>query len=89
MLHGNGSIIKHKVGLLSLAGELWQCFQSMPNYETFGKHFLARQLRGKKGGVDPLTDKIHKKPNLKNREDEQRECAVENQLMVKPGPASA
>ena len=76
MLHGNKSIIKHKVGLLNLAQELGNVSQSFRIMGLSRDTFYRYKAAVDEGGVDALISKDRRQPNLKNRVDEQTESAV-------------
>ena len=76
MLHTNEQIIKHKVGLLNMAEELGNvskaCQVMCQSRDTFYRYKQAVE----DGGVESLLQKDRRKPNPKNRVDEQTEAAV-------------
>ena len=76
MINSNDRIVKHKLGLLNLADELSNVSQACKimgvSRDTFYRYRDARD----EGGVEALFDKNRRKPNLKNRVDEQTEQAV-------------
>ena len=76
MLHGTKSIIKHKVGLLNLAEELDNVSAACRIMGLSRDTFYRYQKAVDEGGVDALFDKNRRRPNLKNRMDEQTEAAV-------------
>jgi hypothetical protein len=76
MLHGNKSIIKHKVGLLNLAEELGNVSQACRIMGLSRDTFYRYKAAVDEGGVDALISKNRRQPNLKNRVDEQTESAV-------------
>lgn len=76
MLHGNKSIIKHKVGLLNLAEELGNVSQACRIMGLSRDTFYRYKAAVDEGGVDALISKDRRQPNLKNRVDEQTESAV-------------
>ena len=76
MLHGNKSIIKHKVGLLNLAEELGNVSQACRIMGLSRDTFYRYKAAVDDGGVDALISKDRRQPNLKNRVDEQTESAV-------------
>ena len=76
MLHGNKSIIKHKVGLLNLAEELGNVSQACRVMGLSRDTFYRYKAAVDQGGVDALINKDRRQPNLKNRVDEQTETAV-------------
>ena len=76
MLHGNKSIIKHKIGLLNLADELGNVSQACRIMGLSRDTFYRYKAAVDDGGVDALIDRDRRQPNLKNRFDEQSEAAV-------------
>jgi len=76
MLHGNKSIIKHKVGLLNLAEELGNVSQACRIMGLSRDTFYRYKAAVDEGGVDALINKDRRQPNLKNRVDENTESAV-------------
>ena len=76
MLHGNKSIIKHKVGLLNLAQELGNVSQACRIMGLSRDTFYRYKAAVDEGGLDALISKDRRQPNLKNRVDEQTEEAV-------------
>jgi len=76
MLHGNKSIIKHKIGLLNLADELGNVSQACRIMGLSRDTFYRYKAAVDDGGVDALIDRGRRQPNLKNRVDEQTEAAV-------------
>ena len=72
----NQNVIKHKTGLLNLAAEIGNiskaCRMMGFSRNTFYRYQAARDA----GGLEALFDVSRRKPNLKNRVDEQTECAV-------------
>ena len=76
MLHGNKSIIKHKVGLLNLAEELGNVSQACRIMGLSRDTFYRYKAAVDEGGLDALISKDRRQPNLKNRVDEQTEEAV-------------
>jgi hypothetical protein len=76
MLHGNKSIIKHKIGLLNLADELGNVSQDCRIMGLSRDTFYRYKAAVDDGGVDALIDRDRRQPNLKNRVDEQTEAAV-------------
>ena len=72
----NQNIIKHKTGLLNLAGELGNISKACKimgfSRDTFYRYQAARDA----GGVDALFEVSRRKPNLKNRVEEATEAAV-------------
>ena len=76
MLHGNKSIIKHKVGLLNLAEELGNVSQACRVMGLSRDTFYRYKAAVDEGGVDALISRDRRRPNLKNRVDEHTESAV-------------
>ena len=76
MTYFNPNIIKHKTGLLKLAEELGNISQACKimgySRDTFYRYQKAREI----GGLEALLEVSRKKPNLKNRVDENIEKAV-------------
>lgn len=72
----NQNAIKHKIGLLNLAEELGNISKACKvmgfSRDTFYRYQAARD----EGGLAALFDQSRRKPNLKNRVDEQVERAV-------------
>ena len=84
MLHGNKSIIKHKVGLLNLAEELGNVSQACRLMGLSRDTFYRYKAAVDEGGVDALISKDRRQPNLKNRVDEQTEAAVVEYAIEEP-----
>jgi transposase InsO family protein len=84
MLHGNKSIIKHKVGLLNLAEELGNVSQACRIMGLSRDTFYRYKAAIDEGGVDALISKDRRQPNLKNRVDEQTEAAVVEYAIEEP-----
>lgn len=76
MIHSNERIIKHKVGLLNLAEELGNVSKACQVMGLSRDTFYRYKQAVEDGGIDSLLDKDRRKPNLKNRVDEQTEAAV-------------
>ena len=76
MLYGNEKIIKHKVGLLNLAEELGNVSRACKIMGMSRDTFYRYRDAVNEGGIDALIEKNRKKPNLRNRVDEQTEKAV-------------
>ena len=76
MINSNQKIIKHKVGLLNLAEELGNVSKACKIMGLSRDTFYRYKAAVDEGGVDALLDKSRRKPNLKNRVDEQTEQAV-------------
>jgi len=84
MLHGNKSIIKHKVGLLNLAEELGNVSQACRIMGLSRDTFYRYKTAVDEGGVGALISKDRRQPNLKNRVDEQTEAAVVGYAIEEP-----
>ncbi|SIR02075.1 IS481 family transposase [Marinobacterium stanieri] len=76
MIQSNERIIKHKLGLLNLAEELGNVSRACKVMGLSRDTFYRYKAAVEEGGVDSLFDKTRRKPNLKNRVDEQVEAAV-------------
>lgn len=76
MLNTTDKIIKHKVGLLNLAEELGNVSQACKMMGLSRDTFYRYKSAVDEGGVTALLDANRRKPNLKNRVDEQIEQAV-------------
>jgi transposase InsO family protein len=76
MLHTNEQIIKHKVGLLNLAEELGNVSRACQVMGLSRDTFYRYKQAVEDGGVESLLQKDRRKPNPKNRVDEQTEAAV-------------
>jgi hypothetical protein len=76
MLHGTKTVIKHKIGLLNLAEELGNVSKACRIMGLSRDTFHRYQNAAEQGGVETLIDQNRRKPNLKNRVDEQTEAAV-------------
>ena len=70
------NVIKHKVGLLNLAAELGNVFRACKVMGFFRDTFYRYQSAMAAGGVDALIDANRKKPNLRNRVEQETEAAV-------------
>jgi len=84
MLHGNKSIIKHKVGLLNLAEELGNVSQACRIMGLSRDTFYRYKAAADGGGVEALISKDRRQPNLKNRVDERTEAAVVKYAIEEP-----
>jgi transposase InsO family protein len=84
MLNTTDKIIKHKVGLLNLAEELGNVSKACKMMGLSRDTFYRYQAAINEGGVDALFDKTKRKPNLKNRLDEQTEQTVVNYAIEFP-----
>jgi transposase InsO family protein len=76
MLNTNEKIIKHKVGLLNLAEELNNVSKACKVMGVSRDTFYRYKSAVEEGGVDALFEQNRRKPNHKNRVDEQVEKAV-------------
>jgi transposase InsO family protein len=76
MLHGTKTVIKHKIGLLNLAEELGNVSKACRIMGFSRDTFYRYQNAVEQGGIEALIDQSRRKPNLKNRVDEQTEAAV-------------
>ena len=76
MLETNQTIIKHKLGLLNLAEELGNVSKACKVMGLSRDTFYRYKAAVDEGGVDALFDKTRRKPNRKNRVDEEVEDAV-------------
>ena len=76
MLHGTKTVIKHKIGLLNLAEELGNVSKACRIMGFSRDTFYRYQNADEQGGIEALIDQSRRKPNLKNRVDEQTEAAV-------------
>jgi transposase InsO family protein len=76
MLHTKEKIIKNKVGLLNLAEELQNISKACKVMGLSRETFYRYKRAVEEGGVDALMDKTRRKPNFKNRTDEQTEKSV-------------
>ena len=76
MLHSNEKIIKHKVGLLNLAEEPGNVAEACRITGLSRDTFYRYKTAVEDGGIDALFDKNRRKPNSKNRVDEQTEAEV-------------
>ena len=71
MLHTNNPIIKHKAGLLNLAEELGNVSRACKVMGVSRDTFYRYQELVDEGGIDALIEKNRRKPNIKNRVDEE------------------
>jgi transposase InsO family protein len=76
MLYGNERIIKHKVGLLNLAEELGNVSKACQIMGVSRDTFYRYKDAVDSGGFEALIEKDRRRPNLRNRVDEQTEEAV-------------
>ena len=84
MLHGTKTVIKHKIGLLNLAEELGNVSKACRIMGLSRDTFYRYQNAVEQGGVEALIDRSRRKPNLKNRVDEQTEAAVVTYAIEQP-----
>ena len=76
MLNTNEKVIKHKVGLLNLAEELGNVSKACQVMGLSRDTFYRYKAAVEESGVEALLDSSRRKPNRKNRIDEQVEQAV-------------
>lgn len=76
MLNTTNKIIKHKVGLLNLAEELGNVSKACKVMGLSRDTFYRYKSAVEEGGMDALLDQNRRKPNIKNRVDEDIEQAV-------------
>jgi len=84
MLHSNERIIKHKLGLLNLAEELGNVSKACQVMGLSRDTFYRYKKAVESGGVAGLLEKDRRRPNLKNRTDEQTEAAVVDYALEQP-----
>jgi transposase InsO family protein len=84
MMHGSKKIIKHKVGLLNLAEELGNVSQACRIMGLSRDTFYRYKSAVDENGLDALFDKNRRKPNIKNRVDENTEAAVVEYAVQEP-----
>ncbi|MBI4006694.1 MAG: IS481 family transposase [Gammaproteobacteria bacterium] len=89
MLNTNEKIIKHKVGLLNLAEELGNVSKACQVMGLSRDTFYRYKTAVEEGGVDALFEQTRRKPNLKNRIDEQTEAAVVDYALEFPAHGQA
>lgn len=70
------NVIKHKIGLLNLAAELGNVSRACKVMGFSRDTFYRYQAAVETGGVEALIDANRRKPNLKNRVEEETEAAV-------------
>lgn len=81
MIENTAKIIKHKVGLLNLAEELGNVSKACKVMGLSRDTFYRYKAAVDEGGVESLLDKTRKKPNLKNRvEDEVEKRVIEHAI---------
>jgi transposase InsO family protein len=76
MHNGNQKIIKHKIGLLGLAKELGNVSKACQIMGTSRDTFYRYKAAVEEGGFEALVEKDRRKPNIKNRVEENVEKAV-------------
>lgn len=76
MLHTTNPVIKHKTGLLNLAEELSNVSKACKIMGVSRDTFYRYRELADEGGVDALSNRSRRAPNLKNRTDEVTEQAV-------------
>jgi transposase InsO family protein len=69
-------IIRHRLGLINLAGQLGNVAKACRYYGYSRDTFYRYQELLDKGGVENLQNKTRRKPNMKNRTEESTENAV-------------
>lgn len=72
----NNKVIKHKIGLLGLAEELGNVSKACQIMGTSRDTFYRYKAAVEEGGFEALVDKDRRKPNIKNRVEENIEQAV-------------
>lgn len=80
----NQTVIKHKLGLLNLAEELGNVSQACKVMGVSRDTFYRYQEARDQGGIDALLHKDRRRPNFKNRVDEQVESAVRAYAIEQP-----
>lgn len=75
-MNTNHKLIKNKIGLLNLAEELGNVSRACKVMGVSRDTFYRYQELMEAGGIDNLIEKTRRKPNLKNRIDENTEAAV-------------
>ena len=89
MLNTNEKIIKHKVGLLNLAEELGNVSKDCKIMGLSRDTFYRYQNAVEEGGIEALFERTRRKPNTKNRVDEQTEAAVVAHALEQPAHGQA
>ena len=84
MLNTTNKIIKHKVGLLNLAEELGNVSKACKVMGLSRDTFYRYKSAVEEGGVDALFDQNRRKPNLKNRVEDDIEQAVKEYAVEYP-----
>ena len=81
MIENTAKIIKHKVGLLNLAEELGNVSKACKVMGLSRDTFYRYKAAVDEGGIESLLDKTRKKPNLKNRvEDDVEKRVIEHAI---------
>ncbi|WP_372834928.1 IS481 family transposase [Pontibacterium sp.] len=89
MIQSNERIIKHKLGLLNLAEELGNVSKACKVMGLSRDTFYRYKAAVEDGGVEALFDQTRRKPNLKNRVDDQIEAAVVAYAIEQPAHGQA
>ena len=76
MLNSTDKIIKHKIGLLNLAEDLGNVSKACQVMGMSRDTFYRYKSAVKDGGVEALSERTLRKPNLANRVDQATEDAV-------------
>ena len=84
----NLNVIKHKTSLLNLAAELGNISQAYKIMGFSRDTFYRYQSAKESGGLEALLDVSRRKPNIKNRVDEQTEHAVVDFAIAFPDSCS-
>ena len=84
MLNTNEKVIKHKVGVLNLAEELGNVSKACQVMGLSRDTFYRYKAAVEESGVEALLDSSRRKPNRKNRIDEQVEQAVVDYALEQP-----
>ena len=84
MLNTNEKVIKHKVGLLNLAEELGNVSKACQVMGLSRDTFYRYKAAVDESGVAALLDSNRRKPNLKNRIDQQVEQAIVDYATEQP-----
>ena len=84
MLNGTKTVIKHKIGLLNLAEELGNVSKACRIMGLSRDTFYRYQNAVEQGGIEALVERNRRKPNPKNRVDEQTEAAVVSYAIEQP-----
>jgi len=78
------NVIKHKIGLLNLAAELGNVSRACKVMGFSRDTFYRYQAAVETGGVEALIDANRRKPNIKNRVEEETEAAVTTFALEQP-----